>query len=169
MTTTAWPQVVDALVAVMRATTGYQAPGATGSGIPVYDGPEMLLSEDRPSVLLVVGWSGDSANLDEPGSAGESSTVMAATTRPKDEDGKVACRAIAQIGDGEIGGPKSARDLAFAVVDDVRAALRVGASAPTLGVSTVRWAQITEHRMSQWLNRGPVCQVDFTVSYKARI
>lgn len=164
-----WCDVVDGLLTVMRGTAGYRSPSTTGTGIPVFDGPEVFATEDRPAVWLVVGSPGEDGG-DEPGSAGQVAGPLAASTRPRDETGVVECLAVAQSGDAPVGGVRAVREAARAVVAAVESALRVGVSAPTLGLAADVVAQVTSVRWSQYLtDRGPVCEAQFTVSYRARV
>lgn len=164
MATTLWPQVVDGLVAGMRATAGYQAPTSTGSGVPVYDSTDPGTTNQNDEKFLVIAWPGDP---DSPAEAGtwEQTPGPMATTRPKDEAGTVECMAIAQNGDMN---PKTVRDWAFAVVADVERLCRAQ-QVPCLGVQGVLWAFVRAGRFSPYMNEGATAELQFTVTYLARL
>lgn len=164
MATTRWAEVVDALVETMRSTSGFRAPSAAGSGIPVYDSVEVDGQEERPiGTYLVVAYPGD---VDSPTEGGRSTQTPGpmGTTRPMDEDGSVELVAVVQTGDHD--GVSAVRAAAVAVMAAVESALR---SDPTLG-GVVYWC-LPEGGSSfkQYLADGIVVEVAFAVNYYARV
>lgn len=172
MASTQWGAVVDALLSTMRATTGYRAPDGSTSAIPVYDGPEYQLTNDHPATFLIVGWSGELGEPEEAGTSRQSPGPMAPPARPRDEEGLIRCRAVSQVGDSSLSARsvKDVRDAALAVVADVESALRAAPQLglePTLPRMVVEMAPETQVR--QYVRKGVVCEIDFQVTYKARI
>jgi hypothetical protein len=173
MATTQWAAVVDALVAAMRATTGYRSPYSGNSGNTVFDGPEYGLTEEHSETFLVIGWAGDPDSPEDSGQSRQTTGPLAANAgRPRDEEGVVNCRAVSQVGDASLTdrSVKDVRDAALAVIADVEASLR---SDPTLGLVPTLSRMVAEmggtFTPRQYMNAGAVCEIDFQVTYRARI
>lgn len=152
MAVSAWPAVVDALIA--KAT-------AALPGVRVFDA---FGDSDDPGDFLMVG----SNNADESGdvNAGEFPQDWAnANHTARDEDGVVNCFALSWNGDGN---QKAARDSVFATCEAVAALCRAD---PSLGVPQLLWSSFgTRGTPSQGVDtQGALCAVEFQVSYKARI
>lgn len=164
-----WPAVVDALLARLRATSGFQGPTGTTTAVRVYDGPEVNNYGDMLTSYLVVGLPADGITSGaDSGSFGQKPGPMAAN-RPMDETGVVHCRAVAQTGDVD---SKATRDTAFALLAAVEDTLRVPLDGPTLGLVTGRMvARLAEGNLPvrQFLASGSVCEIDFDVIYGTRI
>jgi len=172
MATTLWPQIVDALVAACRAQVGYYDPGAAaGSGIPVYDGTEIALTNEPAQQYLVIGWSGDPDRPQDAGRSAQDPGPMSTLVRARDELGTVECLAVSQPGDASIGARsvKTSRDAAYQIMATVEQICRGTAVGPTLGISNNLWAFVTQHSVQQYLDEGAVCEISFTVSYRARL
>ena len=177
----AWPYVADALVARMRARTGYCSPVSGAAGIPVYHSVEVGLSSHSPSAgILVIGWIGDpDSDPTDPGTSGQSAGALSAQ-HGRDEHGTVVCRAIVHIGDAQLGSDPTVAGTvsgvlrqAFAIADDVDAMIRAD---PSLGLMNgnpdlrTLTAYVTEFPVIRpWLNEGIVASLEFTVSFIARI
>jgi hypothetical protein len=173
MATTQWAAVVDALVAAMRATTGYRSPYSGNSGNTVFDGPEYGLTEEHSETFLVIGWAGDPDSPEDSGQSRQTTGPLAANAgRPRDEEGVVNCRAVSQVGDASLTdrSVKDVRDAALAVIADVEASLRTD---PTLGLVPTLSRMVAEmggtFTPRQYMNAGAVCEIDFQVTYRARI
>jgi hypothetical protein len=173
MATTQWAAVVDALVAAMRATTGYRSPYSGSSGVTVFDGPEYGLTEEHSESYLVIGWAGDPDSPEDSGQSRQTTGPLAANAgRPRDEEGTINCRAVSQIGDASLTqrSVKDARDACLAVIATVEAALRTD---PTLGLVPTLSRLVAEmggtFTPKQYANAGIVCEIDFQVTYRARI
>lgn len=178
MAATAWPAVMNALVTLARGMSGYQAPTAAGSLIPVYDSVEVGLTNDIPSTLLVIGWIGDPD--DAPTDPGQSTQGIATlgTSHHRTETGTVACMAIARTGDAllgtsvtDAGSIGAARAQAFAVIDALDVALRAN---PSLGLVGATHSAVVAYidaitSVQTWLNEGCVVRIEFTVTFTARI
>lgn len=165
MAVTRWPDVVTALVSLMQATTGYRAPEAYGLGCPVYDGPVFTGTGHMGSdpELLLVGW----APSDESGVTRQEPFAVAANTRPRDEEGQVACQVIVNSGDDLA----TVRARAFEILGDVETLTRTN---PDLGLGSAsgfRWAKCPgQVRITQTAHtQGYTVQLDFDVTYKARL
>ena len=163
MATTLWGEVVDALVATMRATSGYRSPTSTSSGITVYDGPEVLLSGEPAGSFLVIGSTKEVSGADYAGRSGQTSATFG--NRSRDEAGTIVCQAVAQSGDVDV---KAVRDAALAVMGDVEDALRADNGQ---GVNTGYYCLVEQGdaTISQYVTGGAVCEIEFMVTYKARI
>jgi hypothetical protein len=167
MASTRWPDVITALVTLMRATSGYRAPTVPGTGVPVYDGPQAAVegahTEPRS---LIIGWRPQS---DQAGESEQIVEVLAATTRPRTEDGAVWCTASAESGDSD--GLATVRGQAFAILADVETLTRTNPDLSLGSASGFRWAHapsqvaVTQLATSQ----GMACQLVFSITYKARI
>ena len=172
MLTTVWPQVVDALLTQLRATSGYRAPGDSKDGILVLDSVEIGLLNDPAPTHVVIGSPGDPEFPTSPGSSDQTYGPMA-TTRPKDETGVIECMAVAQSGEAilssttTVGTVKTVRDQAYAIVAAVEMICR---SDPKLGgVPGLQWAFVSSQTPNQLLGKGITCQIPFRITYFARL
>jgi hypothetical protein len=158
------PAVIDGLVAALRATSGYRDPETAVSGIPVFDGPQYGISGDRVATWLCVGWSGDPDAPEDAGDAAQ--TIAALGNRQREEIGTIKMRAVSSSGDRDM---RARRDAAFAAMGTVEQLCR---TTPQLGLDPawMREAQIADrYRWRQHYDEGAVCELDFTVEYRARI
>jgi hypothetical protein len=172
-------QVIDRLLVLTRALAGHRDPNGTMSTdglVTVYDGPEVRSTDDAiDSTLLIIGWSGDDTDaLEEAASSSWTSGPIAATSsgtpiRPRDETTTVSCKVISQRAETM----KAARDGAITELEAVAQLCRndpslgIDTSATIGGVRTLAW--VTAGSMVQYLDAGYVCELDFTVSYNARV
>ena len=179
----AWPLVVTALVAKMRARPGYCSPTSAASGIPVYHSVEVGLSSHSPTgPILVIGWIGDPDTMPtEPGTSGQSIATLG-TQHHRAEEGTIACAVIAKTGDAEPGGDTaveagtvgSAMNAVFAVADDLDAVLRAD---PSLGIVGPTYPDVQAlvayidglPAVQPWLNEGIVWRLELSVRFTARI
>jgi hypothetical protein len=175
MATTQWGAVVDALVSTMRAATGYRSPYSGSSGNTVYDGPEYALTDEHADsgTFLVIGWAGDPDSPEDSGQSRQTTGPLAAAAgRPRDEEGVVNCKAVSQVGDANLSerSVKDVRDAALAVISDVEASLRTD---PTLGLVPTLSRLVAEmggtFTPRQYMSAGAVCEIEFQVTYRARI
>ena len=162
----------------MRARAGYQAPTASGTGIPVFDSVEVGLSNDTWPKILVVGWIGDPDDLPDPPGSTSQTIATLGTLRHRTEEGEVRLAAAVSYGDGLVGTGAAdagtigaARDEAFAIVNDVDAMVRAD---PTLGLQGAGYPHLIAYVASVdqivlWLNEGHKVRVEFTVHFEARI
>jgi hypothetical protein len=167
MAVTRWPDVVDALVALMRVWPGYRAPDAYGSEIPVFDSFAVGLSEQPVDRYLVIAWPGDPSSLEDQGDSAQ--TIATTGNNTRDEKTSVRCRAVAQYGHGAgLMDPSPVRRAAFGVMGDVENLLRGN---PTLGITAPRMRALIDRTLSvqQFANEGPVCAITFSVIYDTRI
>jgi hypothetical protein len=150
MATSAFPAVVDALIALSAAAM---------PTVAVVEG--INPSRDPGSFLMVNVDAGDVDGAPSPRIEQSRATMSGA----RNEQGVVVCAAESWNGDGN---PKAARDAAFAVVAGVENLLR---STPTLGLSVVLKTEFGEDiypRPGQG-DFGAECFVIFSVAYLARI
>jgi hypothetical protein len=173
-TQTRTAQVIDALIAGVRALPGHRAPDGTVSGadlVTVYDGPEIRSTDDAiDESWVVIGWSGSGPDdLNPAAQVNLSRGPIAATNRPRNEVVTISCLASARRGEST----KAARDLVTAELDAVAGLLR---SDPSLGINTagtiggVRTiAYVTAGTLSQYLLDGYVAEWEFTVTYESRV
>ena len=167
MAVTRWPDVVAALITLMRAQAGYRDPAAYGSEIPVFDSFAVGLTEQPVDAYLVIAWTGDPKSLEDGGDSGQAIATLGNNTR--DETATVRCRAVGQYGTGAGPiDPAPARALAFGVMASVENLLRAN---PTLGITAPRMlARIGQiESIRQWANEGPTCGITFNVRYETRI
>lgn len=168
MATSRLPAVIDALLALMRATTGYRDPSAAVSAalVPVFDGPTIGVSGDHATRWLSIGWAGDPESPEDAGVAEQAVATGGNNTR--DEVGTIRCRAAAQGGETDPTPLSTLRLQAAAIVGDVELLLRTN---PTLGIVAPRmFARIGEvGALRPSITRGPSVTADFTVIYDTRI
>jgi hypothetical protein len=167
-------QVIDRLLVLGRALPNHRSPtGLTSTAglVTVFDGPEIRSTDDAiDQTLVVVGWSGDDDdNLSEAATISLTSGPIAATNRPRDEATTINCKVISQRADSS----SAARN---AVVAEVEAFAGLCTTDPSLGISTsdtiggVRTlAWVTAGSLVQYLSKGYVAEMDFTVSYSTRV
>ena len=163
MATSRLDDVINALLSLLRAETGYRAPSTEGTGVPVFDGPEVAGDRFTEPQLIIVGDSpaGGAATFEQVG------VTMAATTRPRDETGTVYVSAIANDGNT----PAEARASALALVATVETLVRTN---PDLGLgsgSGFRWVgSPTSVDLTQTAHpNGFTAQLDFSLTYMARL
>jgi hypothetical protein len=172
--TTAMPRIMDGIVTLMRARTGYRSPTSTSAtGIVVYDSLEVLLQNDSPaSQYIVIG-----QNAMDDFSDGISGVMMGesgqtegpfGTNRPRDERGIIQGNCVCQLGEGDQNASvKLARDRAFAMLADIELVLRAD---PTVnGAVGNLWAFNTQQYTKTYLNEGIVCDVGWIIYYRARL
>jgi hypothetical protein len=162
MAATRWAQIVDALLAAVRARPGYRGPTGT-TGILVLDSTEEHAIEERPGRYVVIAVADIAGQGDESGSAAQSPATAGKVQR--DERGTIRCRTVCQLGDVA---PAVARGNALtdlAVVEDV---LRTD---PTLGIVAPRiFVQVGDRlTFRSYLAGGSVLTVEFTIDYHTRI
>lgn len=171
---TAIADVICALVDGLRgAGTPWASPWDAGrpeSSCPVYDGPEVLASGDADPRLLIVAWSG----ADDGGSQVSSGQTVATigTQQHREETGSVLCVAVAQTGDSGPGVPRSVRGDAVGIVHGVDAWLRAHGSlglVPTYRDIFARVGNVESVRTFTTNAAGTVCEISFTINYRARI
>lgn len=149
----ALPVVLDALLARAVAVTSCR----------VTDGWD--LSEQADDVLMI--GVDDPTNPDNPVAASaDQAMAVLGTTRPRDEDGRINCLAVASVGDDD---QKSARDAAYSYIAAIEDDLR---SDPTLGLTQFRNIVVQmagSDRLIQSKSGGAAAVVIFTITYNARI
>ena len=163
------PAYIDALLAALRAASGFRDPAASGTGIPVFDGEEVLVLEDPSSSWLAVGWTGDlEADRGQDVLLFEANSPTAETYAPVMESGEIACTVCARVGETDLA---AARNLAVTALTGVDAVLRAD---DVLGIpkdadgSHVQNAERTPGVWSQRLDSdGATCLVTFGVRFQA--
>jgi hypothetical protein len=167
-------QVIDRLLVLSRALPNHRAPTGTVSTsglVTVYDGPEVRSTDDAiDQTIVVVGWSGeDDDDLAVPATLTLTAGPIAATNRPRDEQGTINCKVISHRADSVA----NARDavvaevVAFAELCRVDPSLGINTSDTIGGVRTLAW--VTAGSLVQYLSKGYVAEMDFTVSYSTRV
>jgi len=171
---TALPRIIDGLVTMMRARSGYRSPTSTSNtGIVVYDSLEVLLQDDIGAHnYIVIGQPAmddfsDGITGVNLGQGGQTEGPFG-TNRPRDERGIIQGNAVAQIGDGDLNGSvKACRDLAFSMVADIEQVLRAD---PTVnGAVGNLWSFVTQVIPKAYLNEGVVTDVFWIINYRARL
>lgn len=164
MATSRLGDVIDALVTLLRAETGFRAPDTESDDIPVYDGPEAsegdMHTEPR---LVIVGYSpaGGAATFEQVG------VTMAAGTRPRDETGTVYFSLIVNNGDTVA----AARAAVLEMCAPLETLVRTN---PDLGLGSAsgfRWiSSPTAADLSQTAHpNGCTAQIDLSLTYTARL
>lgn len=149
MSSSAWPAVVDALI----ATLGSQL------SVPVWD-TAPVTGERLTGVI--VGAVGDSTE----GNAGtlEQTYHDLGPSARRDETGTVECAVVAQSGDDDLAAVRAA---AFAILGDAEDALRSGVS---IGVGQLLRCELTSARPRQGFSTdGVFCDIPLTLTYHALI
>lgn len=168
--------VASQLVTTLRALPGWQAPDATGTGTPVFDSTEILMTETPGADYVIIGEPGDPSGSASPGGSTSTFAAHAASGRPTEERGTITGMVVAQSGDDGIGQPRVVRDRAYAMLTIVDAALRVGPDGPKLGIipamgqGQLLWARLaSSSRLEIADDKGLSCEVSFIIEYLARI
>ena len=153
------PDVIDGIVAGLRAASGFRAPTSSADGITVFDGPEFIGSNDtEPDGFVVIGYGGedlearDDTDADDA-ATGEVSLAGQATSSPKDNADEIEC--VAWYGTGGVH-VSATRLAAFAIVDAVDTWLRPNARAGVLPSSSgyVHQCQVTASSLRQYVIDG---------------
>ncbi len=151
MTASRWPSVVDALVAVLRATPAL-------AGVDVLDGPPT--GEPSGRDVVAIGHSLD----DDDDTAGSVAWTDYSTGGVVEERCEIRCAVQAVSGDTAMTTP---RTRAFALLDAAHAALRADWTA---GVPSVVSVDITTGTVRQAQSGlGPGARIEFTVTVHALI
>lgn len=169
----AWPSVVAGLIDGMRAKPGYRHPYSSSTGVPVYDGIEIGVSEDDVTTYILIGipsMDGAGNVTAELAGSAEQTPGPFSPTRPRDEKGEVRCLAVYQTGDAPGGSTtdmtaRTVRNAAFAALATVEALCREDVNIS----ASCQWAFVTSYEVRQWLDDGAICEIEFVVSYYARI
>lgn len=172
MTETRLGQVIDALVNGLGATTGFRPSFSEeyATATTVWDGPEWQVVEDHGAGgNVVIGYSGPRGARSASATSTWAAGPIAGTNRPREEVTQVNCFATAQ----RHGTPRGARNEAIAIVSAVAAFCR---SDPSLGINTSgtiggvsTLTSLTAGSIVQFADRGFTCEIDFTITYKARV
>lgn len=169
--TSQYPAAVRALRDLVGAQTGFRVPGDTAAGpaITVLVGQQALQTKGLGD-WVALGWQppgGDAGRF-------EQEVAALATTRPRNEKGRIRCLASAQRGNLD---PLDTLDAAFAALAGVETALRVtdpqlGLRGPGAGQVQQFHAQLGEAGAVRWdkaLQVGHRCEIEFLVTYEARL
>jgi hypothetical protein len=137
--------------------------------VTVYVGKQPQQSKDLGD-WVCLGWQPASSDAGRF----EQEVAALATTRPRTEKGRIRCLASAQRGQLD---PLDALDAAFAALAGVETALRVtdpqlARRGPAAGQVQMFHAQLGEAGAIRWdvaPQVGHRCEVEFTVTYEARL
>jgi hypothetical protein len=163
-TYTRWVTVARQVAALQAARPGFRAPETVSNDTPVFFGPVYGISGDHAAKWLAIGWAGTPTRVTEAGESGQSTATLG--NRGRDERGVIRCRACAQTGDRATTATEDAVDVILASVEDL---LRTN---PTLGLDQawMRSAEMgSDMRIQPRFASGFVLEVDFTITYRARI
>ena len=167
------PEVIDGIVAGLRARAGWRGPDDSTEGTTVYDGPEFTTTDaTHPDGFVVIGYGGEDLDDREgdPDDAmsGEVNVAAMATTSPKDVSDEIECAAWFGLGSVDVSGARSA---VFAIVDDFDTWLRANARAtvaPGSGAQ-VNHVQVTGTSLRQYIrDGGSRASVRFTIRLQSR-
>lgn len=171
--TSALPRIIDGLVTLMRARTGYRSPtSAATTGVVVYDSLEYLLQDDAPAQsYVVIGQVAVNPDESESGqNFGQSGQTEGpfGTTRPRDEHGILQGVCVCQLHEADlVGAVKRSRDGAYAQLADIELVLRAD---PTVGGAVGNlWSFVTQQMGKSYLSGGAVTEVEWIISYRARL
>lgn len=169
-TSTAVNDAVRAIVAIMRARTGFRSCwNTTATGVPVYHSAEAGFIDDHPDTGLIIADPGDPQNPDEAGQDRQRMATLG-TVHARNEEATIHCRAWAHTGDAHDGAVQSMWDAAVAIVDAVDAELR---DDPALGLTPpyslimATFDAVTGVR--PYVGEGVVVEVLFDIAVDARI
>ena len=167
------PEVIDGVLAALRALDGYRAPTDTTDGVTVYDGPEALYYGDLSGSYVIVGYGGedtiDPGDPSDDASEGTVSVRALAPTSPKENAESLRCLAVYQTGDADVSAARTAVVAIGSAVDGaLRAAPRVGVT-PDSGGAQVLWVQVTDLALRNYF-RGTllIAELRFTLTYSTR-
>lgn len=146
--------IVPALLDAMRAAFAAALPSSTN----VVDGPDP--DSDDGDDVLYVGMADPRQSENTAAHFGQ--TWPSATAQTRDEDGSIACAAVAWDGSGNV---KAARDRAFATVATVQQVLWADTRLGLDGMVKTSFTSINfDQRMT---DRGALAVVLFAVDFKA--
>jgi hypothetical protein len=168
-TSTAVNDAVRAIVAKMRARSGYRSCWSSGSGVPVYHSAEAGLMDEQVTRALIIADLGDPSVPQEAGDSQQGVATLG-TLHHRDEEAVVRCRSIAVTGDVHDGAVQATWDAAHTTVDDLDAELRADPSlglVPAYSHLIAMVGAVTGVR--PYLGAGVVVEVLFDVRVEARI
>ena len=166
MATSRWGDVVIALAAQLRAVTGYRDPNDRGTGIPVFIGTQVGLSDMTADSFVALAWAGDPDSPEDAGDWTQDVAGHAASSRPRNEVGEIRYRVQIYRGDRDVAGSiTSAMDVLADLETSVRDDPYVGLGAS----SNVWWTQVVQGTPRLWLDQGAVCVVEGRLRYEARL
>lgn len=166
--TSVWNRAVRALRDQLAAQPGYRLPTSTAvGGITVYAGPPANTAD--PGDYVAFGFVDDTTDA---GDFTQRSAALA-TTRPREEEAQIRCVASSSGGDRD---PLVVLDAAWAAMAGVEDLIRT--VDPTLGLQGAGGGQLQQfiaqfrgNGRVRWpkTTRGVRCDVEFTITYKARL
>lgn len=167
------PDVIDGIVAGLRARTGWRGPTDPTEGITVYDGPEFTTtSATHPDGFVVIGWGGEDLEAREgdpdDGITADLTTATMSAAEPKDVDENLQCVAYYGVGSVDVAGTRRA---AYALVDGVETWLRTNdrAGVAVLPGGHVHWARVVSTSMRQEIvDGGSRVTIRFAITFKSR-
>lgn len=162
VTAHAAPSVVNALVTVLRAATGFKAPTETGSDVPVFNGT--VVGGGSMTSAVIVGGDG-SDGVQRPV---RFTSEWHDLNRTLLESGQVQCVAVVWSGDANPDVYSDQRGTAFATLTAVDGAIRGLPASTALSVAQVEWCRISSGECIQYpFNKGTRTDLQFTVDYQA--
>jgi hypothetical protein len=155
MTGPGWFTVVTALVAALRATSGYRDPVTDSVSIPVYDGP--TATSDPSRSIIVVGSDGETG---EAGVATSGWRTLGVGQAAQDETGEINVWCVAAAESDELTSLATARAALASMLADV------GHAAAALSVGTVTEAHMgaVVYRQSRG-ETGPTAEAVARIMY----
>lgn len=176
-----WLDITHAILAGMRARTGFRAPTTDSTAIPVYHSLEIgFQGESGPAVpvFLVLGWAGDPSLPAESGQTGQKAATLG-PSRSREERGTIRGQVTAQTGDKVLSGTDLAEvgtlpwlcSQAFATLAEVEAYARTNERLALSGSQhTEIWIDSVDSVRPMLAGaRGLVVELDFSIGYTARI
>ena len=169
------PELIDGIVAGLRARTGFRDPSSAESGITVYDGPEWIGGQDTDLLgFVVIGYGGEDLESrgveDAPNPMPQSTEIRAISPAAvKEQDVEVPCVAYFWSGDGSV---STVRAGVFAIVAQVEQWLsdnpKCGVAVQADNAQVIHATATGSHEFRQYVDPGPRAVVEFTITAKTR-
>lgn len=158
------PSVVNALVTVLRAASGFKAPTESGGDVPVFSGT--VVGGGSMASAVIIG--GDGAPGEDIQRPVEWASDWHDLNRTLLEQGQVQCAAVVWSGDANVDVYADQLTAAFAVLNAVDTAIRGVPAATALGVAQVQWCRTSGGQVIQHpFNKGTRTALQFTIDYEA--
>lgn len=162
MATTRADAVIDGIVATLRAYSGLSAPG--GTGVWVYDGPEVVVAAEIPQEYVAVGWDGDIEGDGQAVDVDQDWHDMGPGAN-RDESGKVTCILEARPLSTDDADFSALRTRAVTILGYVEAAVRAD---PDVGVTELIQIALSVGSLYQGVDRqGAFVRIPFVLGYTA--
>jgi hypothetical protein len=142
----------------LRSVNGYGAP-MSGAAVPVYDGPELSLTDDSPNSYVCIGW----ISSDDSAGGLQTSPATFGARADRMEEGTFNATVVASSGDTDA---SVARSTAQTIITDLTAAT-YGLTSSTF---VAYWCDISSLDLRQYqTGSGVTVEAAITFSYRVQV